>query len=58
MKREKDEKGGLWPPDVRDFHVYGGLVLAAIGLEIVWRGAGLTLAGAYLVYIGCWRMGT
>jgi hypothetical protein len=35
-----------------DLHVYGGLVLVAIGGEIVYSGAGVASAGVILLWIG------
>lgn len=39
-------------PDVRDVHVYGGTVLAGVGLGLFHPGAGMAFAGIVLAVIG------
>lgn len=41
-------------PDVRDVHIYGGLILLGVGVECsAW---GFAVVGAALAYLGVWRM--
>lgn len=42
--------------DLRDLHVYLGIILAAWGLEQVHPGAGWTVAGVALFYLGVFRL--
>jgi len=38
--------------DIRDWHIYGGGIAAAVGVAAIdWR-VGLALGGAYLAYLG------
>lgn len=42
-------------PDVRDFHIYGGLLLVAVGLTGAFGWWGVAVPGAALFYLGVWR---
>ena len=41
--------------DLRDAHIYGGMVILSIGLWMVTPAAGLIGAGIVLLYFGLWR---
>ena len=43
-------------PDGRDWHIYGGLVLVGAALALGFGWAGWTVPGAFLVYMGIWRI--
>ena len=43
-------------PDVRDLHIYGGLVLVGLGLYTLIGIAAVAVVGAVLFYVGVWRM--
>jgi len=43
-------------PDFRDLHIYGGLTLFGIATFQIIGWAGLAATGAFLVYMGVWRM--
>lgn len=42
-------------PSFRDLHVYGGLVLMAVGAAMAYRPAGYFLAGLVLLWLGLRR---
>lgn len=45
-------------PDIRDFHIYGGSLIVAVGVGwMTAPGWGLALLGALWFYLGVWRMG-
>ena len=44
-------------PDGCDLHIYGGLVIVGAALVLAFGWAGAAVPGAFLVYIGVWRMG-
>lgn len=41
-----------WDGKLVDLHVYGGLVLLAVGFWLIHPGAAFAIPGAVLVYIG------
>ena len=43
-------------PDGRDLHLYGGLALVGASLYPLIGVAALTVVGAFIVYLGVWRM--
>lgn len=43
--------------DLRDLHIYGGIVLAGIGIGFIYWQAALIAVGASLAYLGVWRLG-
>lgn len=44
-------------PDGRDFHIYGGLLVVGAALVASFGWAGAAVPGAFLVYLGIWRLG-
>lgn len=43
-------------PDGRDYHIYGGLVIVGAALMLAFGWVGAVAPGAFLVYIGVWRI--
>tara|TARA_R100000808_G_scaffold22290_1_gene48436 strand:- start:5715 stop:5867 length:153 start_codon:yes stop_codon:yes gene_type:complete len=48
----------MMKPDLRDVHIYGGMILIAIGVlaYVGWPGA-VVAVGACVMYLGIYRMG-
>ena len=42
-------------PDLRDWHVYGGLMLVGYGVWTVAGPCALAVVGVGLFYLGVWR---